>query len=326
MENRTLIMMASYNSEKYISKQIESIINQTHKNWVLIIQDDGSKDQTKDIIHQYMNKDSRIQLLLNKGKTGAYPNFHSIINKCKGLSGYDYYMFSDHDDVWLPNKVERMIEVCRNNEKENVPVLVYADMSIIDANGNVTYESLDEMLCIGYANPVSTFFSHCVFGCNTIFNKSLIREIPSVNIHDEVSSIISHDNYLTKFAALTGRVVFLAEKLMYYRRYSENVTARYSYSFGIKKMITRLTDIDKLAKDHALTYNQSLYAIKQFDKVNLSPQERDVLKQIKKALSTGGITASSFCLKNKVSWGKQIKTVSRILILLTGKYRKYLIF
>ncbi|WP_017210833.1 glycosyltransferase [Clostridium beijerinckii] len=324
MKKKCLIMMASYNGEKYISQQIESIIDQDYENWVLIIQDDESTDNTVKIINEYVKKDNRIRLWKNKGKHGPYYNFHSLINKCKDLDNYDYYMFSDHDDIWLPCKISKLIAFCENNNKCDMPTLAYADMKIIDGTGRITSESVNALMGMKYSNSVSTFFTHNVFGCNALLNSSLFKVVPKVDVESDICKIISHDNYYTKFAAIMGKVMFLDNQLMLYRRYGGNVTAKHFYSYGIIKIINRIKDVDDLAKDHALTYKQSIYTLNQLESLNLQPHEQCVVNNIKMVLSKGGVSALLFMIRNQVYCGKILKTISRSMILLSGLYKKYL--
>ena len=106
---QSLILMTSFNGEKYICEQIESICKQTLKDWHLLIRDDGSSDKTIDIIRSFMAKDSRIELIKNETEQhGAYLNFWTLIEYAKALPAYDYYFFADQDDVWREMNVEHI--------------------------------------------------------------------------------------------------------------------------------------------------------------------------------------------------------------------------
>ena len=119
-----LIMMTTYNGEKYIERQLNSIIDQTYSNWNLVVRDDGSKDNTLSILEQYQNKDSRIKIVDNDSKNhGAYYNFFGIVEYAKTLPLYDFYMFSDQDDIWDKNKIERFLNYYSNVKSEQ-PVLI----------------------------------------------------------------------------------------------------------------------------------------------------------------------------------------------------------
>ena len=118
MDHLALILMTTYNGEKYLSKQIDSIINQTYQKWKLLVRDDGSSDRTKQILSEYEKKDSRITVYQNTtDKHGAYLNFWTLIHEARqNYPNYDYYFFSDQDDVWELDKIEIMI-----NHAEKLP-------------------------------------------------------------------------------------------------------------------------------------------------------------------------------------------------------------
>ncbi len=132
-------MMGTYNGEKYLAEQIESILSQSNQEWTLYIQDDGSKDATLDIIKRYAD-DNRI-ILVDRGLShqGCCMNFMSLLNMIES----DYYMFSDQDDVWLPEKVQISIYKIRELEMANPdkPILVHTDKKRVDAHLNVLLES-----------------------------------------------------------------------------------------------------------------------------------------------------------------------------------------
>lgn len=169
MQPSVRILMATYNGEKFIKEQINSIINQTYTNWSLIIQDDGSKDRTAEIIKGF--DDPRINIRESPEKMhGAYYNFHSIANQEK-LSDmrYDYYMFCDQDDIWDSDKIEKMF-LFLSKEDNNEPVFCYADMRIIDEKGKKQSSSICKSQGLEYVNRESLFFSHIIYGCNTMSN------------------------------------------------------------------------------------------------------------------------------------------------------------
>lgn len=320
-----LIMMASFNGEKYIREQIESILNQSFENWKLIIQDDCSSDKTLSVINEYVKEDNRIRLLINDGEHGAYYNFHSLINKCKTWNS-NYYMFADHDDIWHADKIQTMVNYFEQNTTDDVPTMIYGDMEIIDGKGNKTGKRINDLLKLKYRSQLDPFFNHTVFGCNCMINSELFNLVPSVNTNDKVTSILCHDNYYAKYAAIFGQLIYIDSLLMDYRRYGENVTSKHEYSYGIKKIVRRLSKIDGLAKDHACTYSQSIYTIKKIldnDKNTFCDKK---LKTVLDIMEHGGICAVFKCIHLHISCGMPIRTFSRYFIILTKLYKKHLCF
>jgi rhamnosyltransferase len=135
MKEKIDILMATYNGEKYIHEQIESIINQTYKNWRLLISDDGSVDGTVEIIKKYIKKDKRIELIEdNLGNLGVVKKFRELLKRAEA----DYIMFSDQDDIWLNNKIERTLnEVFKFKERIEAPLLIHSDSFIMNNDTKV---------------------------------------------------------------------------------------------------------------------------------------------------------------------------------------------
>ena len=124
------ILIPVYNTEKYISKAIESIINQTFQDWTLLVLDDCSTDNTYDIVLKYAAKDRRIQALRNEKNLGMMPNWNKGLSLCKG----EYWGKLDADDYWAPTMIEKSIQILENNK--NV-ALVCSKYQIVDENNIV---------------------------------------------------------------------------------------------------------------------------------------------------------------------------------------------
>ena len=97
------ILMATYNGGKYIAEQIDSILNQNYNDWKLYIRDDGSKDNTVNIVKEYIEKYPDKIILIEDGRRNLGPklNFGELLK----ISKSEYCMFCDHDDVWMEDKV-----------------------------------------------------------------------------------------------------------------------------------------------------------------------------------------------------------------------------
>ena len=134
------ILLPTYNGEKYLKEQIDSILNQTYKNIRLIISDDCSKDSTPKILEEYRGKDERIELYLQKENIGVVKGIEFLLKKVKS----NYYMLADQDDVWLPMKVEKSIETLK---KENAD-LVFGDLEVVDQDLKTMYPSFGDFMLL----------------------------------------------------------------------------------------------------------------------------------------------------------------------------------
>ena len=166
------ILLATYNSGNRLCIQLNSILNQTYTKWNLYIQDDGSTDNTKSIIKDYVKKDDRIKFLENDKKEGAKGNFISLLKKIEA----DYYMFCDQDDLWLPNKIEISLSTIYEEELKfpQKAICYHTDLAVCDKDYNIIFHSLWKQSKIKPKilekfNYLQIF--NCVTGCTMIFNK-----------------------------------------------------------------------------------------------------------------------------------------------------------
>ena len=209
------ILLATYNGSKYLSEQIDSLINQTYKNINIIVRDDGSTDNTVEIIEEYEKKDSRVRLLSdNLGNLGFVRNFEELMKN----STSEYLMFSDQDDIWYNDKVE--ISYVRMKEVEYIygkscPILVHTNSRIMN------YENQSKKLFIlKFSNNSlfeNSFFNFFVQGSTMIINKFL--KIESLPFSKEV---YLHDRYLHLITEFIGVRSYIDVPTMNYRQHSSN--------------------------------------------------------------------------------------------------------
>ena len=131
MEEQIDVLLATYNGEKYVGEQIESILNQTYKNIRLVISDDCSSDNTVNILKEYEKKDNRIKLYIQSQNLGVVKNIEFLLENVEN----ELYMLSDQDDVWKKEKVEKTIAKLK---EENLD-LVFGDLEIVDENLNTNF-------------------------------------------------------------------------------------------------------------------------------------------------------------------------------------------
>lgn len=200
------VCIATYNGDKYISKQIVSILSQLTDSDEIIISDDGSKDDTLDIVSAF--HDERIKVFKNEGCHGVVPNFENALRHAKG----DIIFFSDQDDIWAENKVEVMVKALEDAE------LVVHDALIMDKDDSVSdvnYFSLRPP----HAGFWKNLYKNCFVGSCMAFRASLLPKVLPFPKH-----ILWHDMWIGLMASRTGRVKFIDDPLLYYRRHGDNAS------------------------------------------------------------------------------------------------------
>lgn len=185
------ILLATYNSSKYLREQLDSLYNQTYTDWTLYVRDDGSKDDTIDIIGEYQSRYKNIVITKdNKGGLGAMKNFIALVDSVDA----EYYIFCDHDDVWLPNKIELTIDAIKNGERLNPSkaVVAHTDLRVVDENLNLICDSMwryakikPEILKQRNYAFASCYMTGCTMGFNKKAKKELVVGMPDNAImHD----------------------------------------------------------------------------------------------------------------------------------------------
>lgn len=209
--------MASYNEAKYVAQQIDSILAQSCTAWQLLIRDDGSTDATVTICREYAELyPGKIRLLAdNLGHLG-YPGIFSELLR---QGSDDYILFCNSDDVWLPEKIEKTLAAMRRLEKEagpGVPALVHTDSRVCNENLEPIADSLLKYLHRKPNLPLNRLcVENPVYGHTVMINKALKQLI---NRFPEGAT--AEDWWLALVATAFGRVLFLDEPTVLYRRRS----------------------------------------------------------------------------------------------------------
>lgn len=216
MNDEVTILMATYNGEKFLEEQIQSIISQSYKNWKLIIRDDCSKDSTINIIERFIQKDNRISLVKGSSNIGQIRNFNELL---KIAINNKYIMFSDQDDVWKNDKIELTLNSMKNVESikgVDEPILVYTNLAYVNkelkylGNKNIKVENRSLNVLLGY---------NYVWGCTMMINNSLSKIVFPISEKAD-----NHDYWIALHAQLLGTIYHLNEETILYRQHESNVT------------------------------------------------------------------------------------------------------
>ena len=214
MEELVDILVTTYNTnEKYLKKQIDSILRQTHKNIKIYISDDNSSDEkVAEILKEYEQKDNRIKLYIQPKNLGYNRNFEFLLQQ----STANYIMFSDHDDIWYKEKVEKSL----NRIKEENVDMVYCNCRQVDEDGIVIQDDYFKYKNVPLIKGKSKLaISRCVgIGCSQIITKSVKDKMIPFK-----KDVIAHD-WLAAFIANEGKgMCYIEEPLFDYRLHGSNV-------------------------------------------------------------------------------------------------------
>ena len=203
------VLLSAYNGEKYIKKQIESILNQKEVEVSLLIRDDGSSDKTIEIIGKLADENSNITFY--KGENlGPARSFMDLLNKSNEVS---YYAFADQDDVWEPKK---LISAINKLKEENKPELYMSALEIVDEELN----SIEIKQVDGNFTFEGAMIKNFATGCTLVLNKKLRDIIKSYN----PTYLIMHDSWITRVCyAIGGNVIIDEDYYIKYRQHTGNV-------------------------------------------------------------------------------------------------------
>ncbi len=220
MMDKYAVLLATYNGEKYVEEMLDSLERQTRNDFVCYIHDDGSTDGTLDIVKKWIKGKKNYKLLDFESEKGAKNNFFAMLKEVDA----SYYMFADQDDVWVENKVGKLIGRMETVEKDRqcTPVVVYSDMYVVDDELNVIADSFIKFIGRNiYRNKLSQLLiDNPAAGCTMIINRALRERALEYNDSDEIPM---HDQWIMCVAAATGIVNPIDEPLIYYRQHTDNV-------------------------------------------------------------------------------------------------------
>ena len=223
------ILMSTYNGQQFLAEQIRSIQDQSYTDWTLFIRDDGSSDNTKEILKDFERQDSRIHLIDSdkSDNLGVIKSFHKLVNHDRA----DYYFFSDQDDVWLPNKLELSLKEAQNYLAD-FPLMVYMDLKVVNQDLEIMTESMVKSQS-HHANTelVQELTENTVTGGVAMINHALAE------MWQETDDILMHDWYLALLASAFGNLVFIDQPGELYRQHSDNVLGARTLSKRFKKWI-----------------------------------------------------------------------------------------
>lgn len=317
MKDLVSICLATYNGEKYLKEQLDSIINQTHKNLELIVQDDCSSDKTIEILESYKDKID-ITIYKNEQNLGYIKNFESVLKKANG----NFIAMCDQDDIWEKDKIELLLKNIDD------ATLIYSDSLLVDKDAKSLDKKFSQSLknnFVSTKNPLAFLNDNCVSAHAMLFKKELLEFIFPFPAN------IFFDAWIAANGASLNGIKFYDACLVHYRQHDTNTLSKHSKESKskpqkkpnkaekkLKKVQAKLSAIDSMLKlpllrdedkqllkdlqTEYLKFNKSYFNFKLF---NILFTHRDKLYEITKK--------NSFRLSLKESIGYKAYKVFPVL-------------
>lgn len=240
MNKTVALLLSTYNGERYLDELLQSLRNQSFQNFLLYIRDDGSTDQTADIIKRFCQLNSNAVYVNedHSNNLGVINSFSILLETALANECIDYFMFVDQDDLWLDNKVELSLrEIQRLEQKCELikPILFHTDLQVVNDSLTVVSNSFWQYQNL---NPKRTRFGDIlvqnnVTGCSMIINRSLAKLSAPFP-----SGIIMHDWWLALVASCFGEIGWSSSPTILYRQHNTNqVGAKKVSLFNVAKKL-----------------------------------------------------------------------------------------
>ena len=219
--NRICVLMSTYNGEKYLTEQIESILTQKDVEVTLLVRDDGSSDSTNLILNEYQ-KQGKLFLIRDGSNIGPACSFMKLLYDA---DDFDYYAFADQDDIWHEEKLITAIAMLKTNEDKDIPALYCSNQWILE-EGTITGLRFNHR----EHGIVQAICGNAFSGCTMVFNKKLSTILKQVNNRPsiDVLKLRMHDTWVIAVAECVGIVMYDENSYIEYRIHSNNTV-------GLKK-------------------------------------------------------------------------------------------
>ncbi len=297
------VAMATYNGEKFLKEQLDSILNQTRLPDEIVISDDASTDRTPEILIEYKEKYPKlIKLLLNKANVGFVKNFERAIMNTTG----DLVALSDQDDVWLPEKLEKESKILKEHQDIG---MVFCDLEIVDEELKMLVPSLWKTRKWDLDGIIKgrKFFemivdSNRVTGCTIVIRRDVLRKLIPFD-----KRVFVHDHWLAVGSALLTDVYAFNKPLVLYRQHSSN-------QIGSSRKKKKISDIISIARKKR-NFLESLAEYIENEEIK---DKEGLLKEVYKLQSFWNKRYKLYISKN---FGGRI-VILIFLLLKSGLYRK----
>lgn len=277
------ILLAAYNGELFIREQLESIINQSNTRWHLTVSDDRSTDGTSQVLDEYVRQypDKIVRFRSGKRFGNARDHFFCLMQQCTA----PYMMFCDQDDVWYPDKVQKIMDAMHAAEKQygtQTPLLVFTDQTPTDAQ----LKPLAPSLMRYQKQYFETFDYRSILMQNVVTGGAMAinRALAVLGARcEDTQNVIMHDWWLASVAARFGRIIYLDEPMSDYRQHGGNSVGAKNVG-GLSYVLFKLRHLSTI-KETILDKKRQADVFKKTYKQRLSGEDLLFLEKLAKERS-----------------------------------------
>lgn len=235
--DRVLVLLATYNGSKYIRQMVDSVLAQDYEDIFLVLSDDGSTDDTAEILEEYACKHPDRVTHYRSGLRFGNAQNH-FMHLLRQFHDTPYIMFCDQDDYWHPDKIRKTLAKMQEIEKTGLPAMVHTDLRVVDGNLKLMDSSFMHFSKLrGDRLALNQLLvQNVVTGCTMMLNRTLAELACK---HLPQGEILMHDWYLALIAAAMGTTGYLDEATIDYRQHGNNVVGAKntrSISYILKKI------------------------------------------------------------------------------------------
>lgn len=281
------IAMATYNGERFLRQQLDSILNQTFKDWFLLISDDCSTDNTLSILFEYQSLyPDKIQVIKNTVPSKSAENnfFNLILSLDKNC---EYVALCDQDDVWLENKLQLTYNKINQLEQEigkDTPILVHTDLKVVDENLNILSNSFFKFQNISPQRNLlrNLLIQNNITGCTMMINNALLKMI-----NYKPKECTMHDWWIGLIACCFGYISYIETPTILYRQHSNNQVGAKNCK-SVEFISQKLKNKTIVKENYRKMFVQSKLFLDKFDSI-LSNEQKDILNAFLKIQSLNRI-------------------------------------
>ncbi|WP_051235730.1 glycosyltransferase family 2 protein [Marinimicrobium agarilyticum] len=278
------VVVCSYNGGAYIAEQLESILKQEPPARQILISDDGSTDNTRDIVKQLAETSPVPVTLIDGPRKGV---IHNVLTALPQTTA-EYVFLSDQDDIWLENKVALFSEHMRQSDD---PHLIFSDAWVWHPGKEemASFWKLDDLKPDNAKSPRKLAFHNTVQGASACFNRALIN---TINTEGAPSEVIMHDWWLALIASGTGRVSAIKEPTLLYRQHSSNQVGSQNSAGKKKRNIAKTLFIANRILCQAVAFSEHF-------RERLTPEDRAFFLAYENAMRGGTLKRLAFILRHR---------------------------